>query len=124
MVVCLGQGADLHTAQLMPLPLTRVVRKKIQEGHKTVVCVCVCVCVDVSGGMCFENRYGDWPLVTNDCPYHSSHFISHLTLSNLFHPNVVCCDWMLQPWELGHFTAHGRVKVNALMKAYQSQAEN
>jgi len=50
--VCLGQGADLHIAQLMPLPflvvpfwcrLTRVVPDKIQEGRKTVVCVCVCV---------------------------------------------------------------------------------
>ena len=56
-VICLGQGADLHMAQLMPLPLTiscssksrlvlpfwcrltYVVPGKIQEGHKTVVCV-------------------------------------------------------------------------------------
>jgi len=61
MVVCLGRGADLHMAQLMPLPLniscssksrlvlpiwlqlTRVVLDKMQEGHKMVVCVCVCV---------------------------------------------------------------------------------
>jgi len=60
-VMCLGQGADLHMAQLMPLPLTisccsksrlvlpfwcrltQVVRDKMQEGRKTVVCsVCVC----------------------------------------------------------------------------------
>jgi len=57
--LCLGQGADLYTAQLMPLPLTiscssksrlvlpfwcrltRVVPDKIQEGRKMVVCVCV-----------------------------------------------------------------------------------
>jgi len=57
--VCLGQGADLHMAQLMLLQLTiscsnksrlvlpswcqltRVVLDKIQEGHKTVECVCV-----------------------------------------------------------------------------------
>ena len=65
MVVCLGQGADLHMAQLMPLPLTircssksRLVLPswvypsgggspgdKIQEGRKTV---CVCVCWHVS----------------------------------------------------------------------------
>ena len=63
MVICLGQGTDLHMAQLMPLPLTiscssksrfvlpfwcrltRVVPNKIQEGRKTIVCVCVCVCV-------------------------------------------------------------------------------
>jgi len=58
--LCLGQGADLHMAQLMPLPLTiscssksrlvlpfwcrltQVALDKIQEGRKTVVCVCVC----------------------------------------------------------------------------------
>ena len=58
MVVCLGQGADFHMAQLMPLPLTiscssdpdqigftflvsvtRVVPEKIQEGRKMVVSV-------------------------------------------------------------------------------------
>jgi len=61
MVMCLGQSADLHMAQLMPLPLTvscssksrlvlpfwcwltRVVQDKIQEGRKMVVCVYVCV---------------------------------------------------------------------------------
>jgi len=57
MVMCMGQGADLHMAQRMPLPLTiscfgksrtvlpfwcqltRVVLNKIQEGRKMVVCV-------------------------------------------------------------------------------------
>jgi len=56
-VMCPGQGADLHMAQLMPLPftiscsrksrlvlpfwcqLTQVVPEKIQEDHKMVVCV-------------------------------------------------------------------------------------
>ena len=54
--LCLGHGADLHMAQLMPLPLTipcssesrlvlpfwcqltRIVPDKIKEGRKTVVC--------------------------------------------------------------------------------------
>jgi len=62
-VKCLGQGTDLHMAQLMTLPvtvscstksslvlpfwcqLTWVVPDKIQEGREMVVCVCVCVCV-------------------------------------------------------------------------------
>jgi len=57
MIMCLGQGADLYMAQLMPLLLTiscssksrlvlpfwfrliQVVPDKIQEGRKTVVCV-------------------------------------------------------------------------------------
>jgi len=61
-VMCLEQGADLHMAQLMPLPLTnscsskyrlvltfwcrltRVVPDKIQEGHKTLCVWGVCVC--------------------------------------------------------------------------------
>jgi len=61
-VMCLGQGANLHVAQLMPLPLTIscssksrlvlpswcrltwVVPDKIQEGCK-MVCVCVRACM-------------------------------------------------------------------------------
>ena len=61
MVMCLGQGAGLHMAQLMPLlltiscssksrlvlpfwcRLTWVVPDKIQEGHKQL-CMCVCAC--------------------------------------------------------------------------------
>jgi len=59
-VICLERGADLHIAQLMPLPLTVSCFSKIQigftflvpaylgsPGKKAVkrVCVCVCVCV-------------------------------------------------------------------------------
>ena len=59
MVVCLEQGADLHIAQLMPLPLTVSCFSKIQIGFTFLVpahlgsprkravkrvCVCVCVC--------------------------------------------------------------------------------
>jgi len=61
-VVSLEQGADLHMAQLMPLPLTVSCCSKIQTsftflvpahpgspGKRAVkrVCVCVCVCVCV-----------------------------------------------------------------------------
>jgi len=62
---CLERGADWHTAQLMPLPLTVSCFSKIQNdftflvpahsgspGQRAVkrvrVCVCVCVCVRVS----------------------------------------------------------------------------
>ena len=58
MVVCLERDADLHTAQLMPLPLTVSCFSKIQIGSpfwyrlaRVVLdkgplngCVCVCVC--------------------------------------------------------------------------------
>ena len=56
MVICLEQGADLHTAQLMPLPLTVYCFSKIQIGftflvlahpgspeERAVKRVCVCV---------------------------------------------------------------------------------
>ena len=55
-VICLQQGADLHMAQLMPLPLTASCFSKIQinfiflvlaqpgnPGQKAVKQVCVCV---------------------------------------------------------------------------------
>jgi len=57
-VICLECDADLHTAQLMPLPLTVSCFSKIQIGYtflvpahpgslgkRAVKRVCVCVCV-------------------------------------------------------------------------------
>jgi len=57
-VVCLEQGADLHMAQLIPLPLTVSCFSKIQidftflvpahpgsPGKRAVKRLCVCVCV-------------------------------------------------------------------------------
>jgi len=67
-VIYLGEGADLHMAELMPLPLTvsccsksrlvlpfwcqltRVVPDKIKEGRK-MLCVCVCFII-INGGKC------------------------------------------------------------------------
>jgi len=37
MVICLEQGADLHMAQLMPLPLTVCCFSKIQIGFTLLV---------------------------------------------------------------------------------------
>ena len=37
MVICLEQGADLHTAQLMTLPLTVTCFSKIQTGFAFLV---------------------------------------------------------------------------------------
>jgi len=60
MVTCLEQGADLHMAQLMPLPLTVSCFSKIQSGFtflvpahlgspgkRAVKRVCVCVWLGV-----------------------------------------------------------------------------
>jgi len=41
-VICLERGADLHMAQLMPLPLTHLG----SPGKRTVKRVCVCVIVE------------------------------------------------------------------------------
>ena len=63
MVICLERAADLHMAQLMPLPLTVSCSSKIQivftflvlanpgsPGQRAVkrVCVCACVCLCVA----------------------------------------------------------------------------
>jgi len=60
MVVCLERDADLHTAQLMPLPLIVSCFSKIQIGFTFLLPAdpgsprqgplngCVCVCVIVS----------------------------------------------------------------------------
>ena len=58
MVICLERGADLHMAQLMPLPLTVSCFSKIQIGFTFLLPVhlgslgkravkrgCMCVCV-------------------------------------------------------------------------------
>jgi len=53
MVICLERDADMHMAQLMPLPLTVSCFSKMQIGFTFLVpvlnvCVCgVCVCVCV-----------------------------------------------------------------------------
>ena len=64
MVICLERGADLHMAQLMPLPLTVFCFSKIQIGFiflvpahlgspgkraVELVCACMraCVCVNL-----------------------------------------------------------------------------
>jgi len=60
MIICLERWADLHMAQLMPLPLTVSCSNTIQigftflvpahrgsPGQRAVKRVCVCVCVHV-----------------------------------------------------------------------------
>ena len=72
MVICLDQGADLHMAQLMRLPLTVSCFSKIQIGftflvpaHTRVVLEkgplngCVCVCVFAMYGLTDEYDYVD-----------------------------------------------------------------
>ena len=68
MVICLKRDADLHMAQLIPLPLTVSCFSKIQIGFTFLVpahlgsprkkavkqvCVCVIVCLFIASRMCF-----------------------------------------------------------------------
>jgi len=58
MVICLERGADLHMAQLMPLPLSVSCFSQIGftflvPAHPgSPVCVCVCTCVRVCVCVC------------------------------------------------------------------------
>ena len=71
MVICLERGAELHMAQLIPLPLTVSFFSKIQIGFTFLVpahlgspgqravkwvCVCACVraCVRVDTSFCLQ----------------------------------------------------------------------
>ena len=74
MVICLEWAADLHMAQLTPLPLTLSCFSKIRIGFTFLVpahpgspgqraikrvCVCVCVCVITGyGDMAVSNAIG------------------------------------------------------------------
>ena len=82
MVICLEWDADLHMAQLMPLPLTVSCFSKIQigftflvpahpgsPGKRAVVCVCVCVCVF------FSYVYVDWKFAGHVCSRNSKALI-------------------------------------------------
>jgi len=78
-VNCLERGADLHMAQLMPLPLTVSCFSKIKTGfylsgsegspgQRAVKQVCVCVCV----------KYGDVICPIMDDTYDQDHNIHSL----------------------------------------------
>ena len=74
MVVCLERDADLHTAQLMPMPLTVSCFSKIQigftflllahpgsPGQRAVKLVCVCVRRDFCGlTICCDRKMCTW----------------------------------------------------------------
>jgi len=71
-VICLERGADLHIAQLMPLPVTVSCFSKIQIGFTFLVpahpgsprkravkwvCVCVCVCMVSTERICAGKEF-------------------------------------------------------------------
>jgi len=87
MVICLELGADLHMAQLMPLPLTVSCFSKIQIGFTILVpahpgspgqrafervCVCVCVRWSVHARVCACVRAR-----TADCECRRGHSLEH-----------------------------------------------
>ena len=89
MVICLERGADLHMAQLMPLPLTVFCFTKIQFGFTFLVpahlgtpgqravkrvCVCVCVRACVCVWIIIDTTLGD-------CMFHGGPAFACFTLS-------------------------------------------
>jgi len=79
MVICLERGADLHMAQLMPLPLTVFCFSKIQigftflipaypgsPGKRAVKRVCVCMLIQwCCYGRCWRLRvHSTWQTIT------------------------------------------------------------
>ena len=69
MVICLERGADLHMAQLMPLPLTVSCFSKIlvpahpgSPGQRAVKRACVCVCVRACVRACVRVRVHQSPM--------------------------------------------------------------
>ena len=83
MVICLERGADLHMAQLMPMPLTVSCFSKIQigftfmvlahpgsPGKRAVKWVCVCVCDAVDQWclrMILDICWHDWCEIKENC---------------------------------------------------------
>ena len=63
MVICLQRDADLHMAQLMPLPLTVSCFSKIQTGftflvpEKGPLNVCVCIIIRNVAGVNGDSAY-------------------------------------------------------------------
>ena len=88
-VICLERGADLHMAQLMPLPLTVSCFSKIQIGFtflvpaylvspgqravvkRLFVCVCGCVCSSIDNTDCSPRCLSYVSRLL--CPIHLAH---------------------------------------------------
>ena len=96
-VICLERGADLHMAQLMPLPLTVSCFSKIQIGftflvpahlgsprQRAVKRVCVSVCVTVRLSVCSEIQivgiWSSWCQCHPETPSTLASFKSRLVL--------------------------------------------
>ena len=81
LVICLERGADLHMAQLMPLPLIVSCFSKIQidftflvlthqgsPGQRAIKHVCVCVCVSICLSICFQSTsVTKWTFTSTFC---------------------------------------------------------
>ena len=122
MVICLEQGADLHMAQLMPLPLTVSCFSKIQIGFTFLVLAdpgnpkkgplnrCVCVFLgSTSFPLAATNNSHSAPWSAN---YHTQVSSSWLKLSTA----DVCCkyngnDWHLVVWCMGNIFGHIKVTL-------------
>jgi len=92
MVICLEQGADLHTAQLMPLPLTVSRFSKIQIGFTFLVAAYpgspgqraikrVCMCSVSEAGKCKKLTVGCYATAARHSSLADVEMSRHLQLS-------------------------------------------
>ena len=98
MVVCLEQGADLHMAQLMPLPLTVSCFSKIQIGfpfwyrltwvvpEKGPLNGCVCIYILLRVHICFSCVSLIFPILSQEIGWEER-------LQN----DLFCVGWGVKP---------------------------
>jgi len=100
-VICLERGADLHMAQLMPLPLNVSCFSKIQIGFTFLVLAypgspgrgplkgCVCVCARVCGLIALDQSTDSWQ--KKFFTLYSGFLTPVLTTQSLFREKITIC---------------------------------
>ena len=91
MVICLERGADLHIAQLMPLPLTVSCFSKIQidfsflgSPGKGPLNRCVCVCVSVLSSLLFP-KFRKSTRNFPSYPVHKQTTVAEANIQNIYY---------------------------------------
>ena len=138
MVICLERDADLHMAQLMPLPLTVSWFSKIQTGFTFLVpvhpgspgkrvakrvCVCVCVCI----GQLVTHTHTHHNLLRSLSVAHSAECRSTHTLPNCRVTNRTARRHIFESaWPMTRFPRHRvylmRTKPGRGLSQYDSTA--
>ena len=114
MVICLERGADLHMAQLIPLPLTVSCFSKIQigftflvpahpgsPGQRAVKRVCVCVCRYYIAAVASSPALGPWAPPAERGPSLESIYRVSLTVDLCEDNKIICFYKFISPQPVG-----------------------